>query len=106
MRSSNFLSGVSKNFRTFLTLFYLFLTYPTSPHTILDSILDSILYGRLYGIIGLTLLYFKMDVMPLIPETKMADISMLISLGNLLTRRTTWLVLKATSATSVFSRVF
>ena len=47
-----------------------------------------------------------MDVMPLVPETKMADVSVLISLGNLLARRTTWLVLKTTSTTSIFSRVF
>ena len=47
-----------------------------------------------------------MDVMPLVPETNMADVSILISLGNLLARRTTWLVLKTTSATSIFSRVF
>ena len=47
-----------------------------------------------------------MDVIPLVPETKMADISILISLWNLLARRTTWLVLKTTSATSMFSRVF
>ena len=47
-----------------------------------------------------------MDVTPLVPETKMADVSILISLGNLLARRTTWLVLKTTSATSMFSRVF
>ena len=45
--------------------------------------------------IGCTLLYFKMDVMPLVPETKMAD----VSLGNLLTWRTTWLVPKTTFAT-------
>ena len=56
--------------------------------------------------IGFTLLYFKMDVMPLVLETKMADVGKLISLGNLLTRRTTWLVLKTTSVTSMFSRVF
>ena len=56
--------------------------------------------------IGLTRLYFKMDVMPLVPETKMVDVTILISLGNLLARRTTWLVLKTTSATSIFSRVF
>ena len=56
--------------------------------------------------IGFTLLYFKMDVIPLVPETKMADVSILISLGNLLARRTTWLLLKATSATSIFSCVF
>ena len=47
-----------------------------------------------------------MDVMPLVPETKMVDVSILISLGNLLDRRTTWLVFKTTSATLIFSRVF
>ena len=47
-----------------------------------------------------------MDVMPLVPETKMAGVSILISLGNLLVKRTAWLVLKTTSATSIFSRVF
>ena len=56
--------------------------------------------------IRFTLLYFKMDVIPLVPETKMADISILISLGNLLARRTTWLLLKTTSPTSISSRVF
>ena len=56
--------------------------------------------------IGFTLLYFKMDVMPLVPETKMADVSILIGLRNLLARRTTWLVLNHTSATSIISRVF
>ena len=56
--------------------------------------------------IGITLQYFKMDVMPLVPETKMVDVCILISLGNLLARRTTWLVLKNTSATSNFSRGF
>ena len=33
--------------------------------------------------IGFTLLYFKMAVMPLVPETKMADVCKLISLRNL-----------------------
>ena len=47
-----------------------------------------------------------MDVMPLVPETKMADVSILISLGNLLACRTTWLMLTTRSATSIFSRVF
>ena len=55
--------------------------------------------------IGFTLLYFEMDVMPLVSETKMADVSILISLGNLFARRTTWLGHKTTSATSIFSRV-
>ena len=39
--------------------------------------------------IGFTLLYFKMAVMPLVPETKMADAGKLISLGNLLVRKVT-----------------
>ena len=38
--------------------------------------------------------------MPLVYKTKIADVSILISLGN------TWLVLKTTSATSIFSSVF
>ena len=59
-----------------------------------------------FNSIGFTLLYFKMGVIPLVPETKMADVSIQISLGNLLARRTTWLVLKTTSATSIFCRVF
>ena len=44
--------------------------------------------------------------MPLVPETKMVDVGKLISIGNLLARKTTSLVLKTTSATSLFSRVF
>ena len=36
--------------------------------------------------------------MPLVPETKMADVGKLISLGNLLIRKVTWLVLTTTSA--------
>ena len=47
-----------------------------------------------------------MDIMPLVPETKVADVSILISLGNLMSKRTTWLVLETTSTTSIFSRVF
>ena len=47
-----------------------------------------------------------MAVMPLVPETKMADVGKLISPGNLLTRKTTWVVLTTTSATSILSRVF
>ena len=37
--------------------------------------------------IEFTLLYFKMAVIPLIPETKMAEVGKLISLGNLLVRK-------------------
>ena len=47
-----------------------------------------------------------MDIMPLVLKTKMVDVSTLISLRNLLARRTTWLVLKTTSTTSIFSCVF
>ena len=57
-------------------------------------------------LIGFTLLQFKMAVMPLVPKTKMADVGKLISLGNLLARKTTWLVLTTMSATSILSRVF
>ena len=44
--------------------------------------------------------------MSLILETKMADVGKPISLGNLLVRKTTWLVLTTTSATLILSRVF
>ena len=44
--------------------------------------------------------------MPLVPETKMADVGKLISLGNLLARKTMWLVLTTMSATSILSHVF
>ena len=44
--------------------------------------------------------------MPLVPETKMADVGKLISLGNLLVRKVTWLVLTTTSATLILSRAF
>ena len=44
--------------------------------------------------------------MPLVPETKMADVGKLISLANLLARKTTWLVLATTSANSILSSVF
>ena len=44
--------------------------------------------------------------MPLFPETKMADVGKLISLGNLLARKTTWFVLTTTFATSILFRDF
>ena len=47
-----------------------------------------------------------MAVMPFVPETKMADVGKLISLGNLLVRKVTWLVLTTTSATLILSRAF
>ena len=53
-----------------------------------------------------SLLYFKMAVMPLVPETKMADIGKLISLRNLLVRKVMWLVLTTMSATLFLSRSF
>ena len=52
---------------------------------------------------GFTLLYFKKAVMPLVPEAKMADVGKLISLGNLLVRKITWLVLTTTSETLILS---
>ena len=64
----------------------------------IQSSLDYELQEKLH-FIGFTQLYLKMDVMPLVHETKMAD----LSLGNLLARRTTWLVLKTTCAISIFS---
>ena len=62
--------------------------------------------GISYKLIGLTLQYFKMAVMPLVLETKIADLGKLISLENLLARKTTGLVLTTTSATSILSHVF
>ena len=56
--------------------------------------------------IGFTLLYFKMAVMPLVPETKMTDVGKLISLGNLLVWKVRWLVFTTTSATLILSRAF
>ena len=44
--------------------------------------------------------------MPLVPETKMADVGKLISLGNLLVWKVTWFVLTTTSATLILSRDF
>ena len=44
--------------------------------------------------------------MPLVPKTKMANISKLISLGNLLVRKVTWLVLTTMSATLILSHTF
>ena len=55
---------------------------------------------------GFTLLYFKMAVMPLVPEIEMADVSKLINLWNLLVRKVTWLVLTTTSAILILSRTF
>ena len=44
--------------------------------------------------------------MPLVPETKMAYVSKLICLLNLLTGKITWLVLTITSSTSILSSVY
>ena len=56
--------------------------------------------------IGFTLLYFKMVMIPLVPETKMANVGKLISLGNLLVRKVTWFVLTTTLASLILSRAF
>ena len=47
-----------------------------------------------------------MAVIPLVPEKKMVDVGKLISLRNILPRKTTWLVLTTTPATSILSHVF
>ena len=47
------------------------------------------LYPYSLGGTGFTLLYFKMAVIPLVPETKMVDVGKLISLRNLLVRKVT-----------------
>ena len=47
-----------------------------------------------------------MVVIPLVPETKMANVSKLISLGNLLVRKVTWFVLTTTSPSLILSRAF
>ena len=47
-----------------------------------------------------------MAVMPLVPETKMADVGKLISLRNILVWKVTWLVLTTTSATLILSSDF
>ena len=56
--------------------------------------------------IGFTLLYFKMAVIPLVPETKMVNVGKLISLENLLVRKVTWFVLTTPSAPLILSRAF
>ena len=47
-----------------------------------------------------------MATIPLVPETKMVDVSKLISLGNLLVRKVTWFVLTTTSASLILSHLF
>ena len=47
-----------------------------------------------------------MAVIPLVPETKMADACKLIRLCNLLVRKVTWFVLTNTSATLILSLAF
>ena len=42
----------------------------------------------------------------LFPKPKMADVGKLISLGNLVVRKVTWLVLTTTSTTLILSRAF
>ena len=47
-----------------------------------------------------------MAVMPLAPETKMAEVGKLFSFGNLLVRKVTGLVLTTTSATFILRLAF
>ena len=46
-----------------------------------------------------------MAALSLVPETKMADVGKLISLGNILARKTTWLVLTTTSTISCLKKI-
>ena len=65
-------------------------------------------YNKIWSVylIGFTLLYFKIAVIPLVPETKMVVVSKLISLGNLLVRKVTWFELTTMSATLILSHAF
>ena len=47
-----------------------------------------------------------MAVIPFVPETKMAHVGKLNSIGNLLVRKVTWIMLITTSATLILSRAF
>ena len=47
-----------------------------------------------------------MAVLPLVPETKMADVRKLISLGDVLVKKVTWLVFTTTSIALILSRAF
>ena len=66
----------------------------------------SLLFSKRNGLIGFIPIYFKMAMMPLVPETKMADVGKLISLRNRLLRKVTWLVLTTTSVTLILSPAF
>ena len=56
--------------------------------------------------IGFTLLYLKMAVILLVPETKVANVGKLIKFGNLLIRTVMWLVLTTMSVTLILSHTF
>ena len=70
---------------------------------LLSTIFIALIPHSKHMLIGFTLLYLKMAMMPLVLEIKMADVGKLISLGNLLVRKVTWLVLTATSTTLILS---
>ena len=70
------------------------------------SVLDMTENNLMVRLIGFTLLYFKMAVIPLVPETKMAGVGKVICLRNLLVRKVTWFVLTTTSAPLILSRAF
>ena len=56
--------------------------------------------------IGFTRIYFKMAVIPLVPETKMEDVGKLINLRNISARKVTWFVLATMSTTLILSHAF
>ena len=87
--------------KSFICLwFFLIARWHNVPHQSWRQILISV------QLTGFTRLYFKIAVMPLVLETMMEDVGKLISFGNLLAWKTTWLVLTTTSPTSILSRVF
>ena len=92
------------------SFFFSFLSFFLNSGSVLISSSKQYLFYNLcfleFKFRGFTILYFKMAVMPLVPETKIADVGKLISLGNLLVRKVTWLVLTTMSATLILSHDF
>ena len=78
--------------------------YPFMGLQILNFLKNNI---NIYWIIILIIIKFELrHLLPLVSKTKMADVSKLISVGNLLVRKVTWLVLTTMSTTLILSRAF
>ena len=82
--------------------------YPAETMTDADNACDLALLANKaeFMSIGFTVLYFEIVVIPLVPETKIVDVSKLISFGNLMVRKVTWFMRTTTSATLILSRAF